>query len=297
MADIREYISQTSFSVMKRNDFCEELESLLGDCMGPGSMNDSIRQYMSTYGFDHYGDFDPDRMEDSTTKPGSVLRLLSETLKDIPLPEDGPVIDLGCSVGRTSFELSKAFNTGVIGIDLNFAMLQAAAKVLETGCFTYPKRRVGMAYDLKKVETGFKEDKNLDFWVCDVLNLPFSDAMFSFGLSLNLLDCVGEPYLHLKEIERVLKPGAHAVISTPYDWNPNATPVEQWLGGHSQRSDLKGRSEDILCSFFKGGSHSNSIETLKMVFEKQHLPWTIRIHDRSFMNYSVHVMGLKKIVA
>ena len=281
---------------MQRNDFSEPLESLLGDCMGPGSVHDSIRQYLSTYGFDHYGDLDPEVSEPSNVKPGSVLGLLSEALPEMTMPVDGPILDLGCSVGRTSFELSRTFNTTVLGIDLNFAMLQAAAKVLETGCFTYSRRKVGITYDRKTIETGFKEDNNVDFWVCDVLNLPFKDSLFSFGLSLNLLDCVADPYLHLQEIERVLRPGADAVISTPYDWSPNATPVEKWLGGHSQRSESKGDSENMLRSLFAGGGHSHSIANLKLVFEKQNVPWTVRIHRRSFMNYSVHVMGVRKIM-
>ncbi|MBU1341188.1 MAG: methyltransferase domain-containing protein [Proteobacteria bacterium] len=296
VADIREYINHSSFCVMKRNDYSENMESLLGDCMGPGSMFDSIRQYLSTYGFDHYGDLDVREPEPSNVIPGSVLGLLSESLEKITTPVNGPIIDLGCSVGRTSFELSKKFNTSVIGIDLNFSMLQAAANVIETGRFTYPKRTEGIAYDKKIIETDFKDNNDVDFWVCDGLNLPFFDSLFSFGLSLNLLDCVGSPYLHLQEFARVLKQGANAIISTPYDWSPSAVPVENWLGGHSQRSESKGRSETMLRSLFSRGGHPDAIETLELIFEKQNLPWTVRIHNRSVMNYSVHVMGLKKLM-
>lgn len=297
MADIREFIRQSAFSIVKRNNFSEDIESLLGDCMGPGSMHESIRQYLSTYGYDHYGDLDPNEPEQPDAKPGSALRLLAETLPEMTPLVDGPILDLGCSVGRTSFELSRVFKTPVLGIDLNFTMLQAAAKVLETGIFTYPKRRVGLTYERKTIKTGLMDDKNVDFWACDVLNLPFSNSVFSFGLSLNLLDCVGNPYLHLQEIERVLKPGAGAIISTPYDWNANASPVENWLGGHSQRSEAKGSSERILRSLFAKGGHSQAIPNLELIFEKENLPWTVRVHHRSYMNYSVHVMGAQKSAA
>jgi SAM-dependent methyltransferase len=296
VADIREFIRQSAFSLVQRNDFSEDMASLIGDCMGPGSVHDSIRQYLSTYGYDHYGDLDPVEPELPEAKPGSVLRLLCEALPKMRPPEPGPILDLGCSVGRTSFELSRVFKAPVLGIDLNFTMLQAAARVLETGVFTYPKRQVGLAYERKTIETGLGNDENVDFWACDVLNLPFSDDLFSFGLSLNLLDCVSDPYRHLTEIERVLKSGAGAVISTPYDWNPNASPVENWLGGHSQRSDAKGNSEQMLCSLFANGGHSQAISNLKLVFEQKNLPWTVRVHRRSHMNYSVHVVGVEKSV-
>ncbi len=295
VADIREFIRQSAYSIVKRNNFSEKIESLLGDCMGPGSMHDSIRQYLSTYGYDHYGDLDPGEPEDSEEKPGSILGLLSESLPKKIEPVDGPILDLGCSVGRTSFELSRIFNGMVLGIDLNFTMLQAAVQVLKTGIFTYPKRKLGLTYDRKIIKTDFMEDKNVDFWACDVLNLPFSDALFSFGLSLNLLDCVSDPYLHLQEIQRILKPGSTAILSTPYDWNQNACPVENWLGGHSQRSQAKGKSERVLRSLFAKGDHPHAIKNLELMFEKQNLPWTVRVHHRSYMKYSVHLMGLKKM--
>ncbi|MCP3940810.1 MAG: methyltransferase domain-containing protein [Desulfobacteraceae bacterium] len=294
VADIREFVRQSAFSIVKRNNSSEEIESLLGDCMGPGSMYDSIRQYLSSYGYDHYGDLDPDECGQPGVRPGSALHLLSETLPGMMQPIDGPILDLGCSVGRTSFELSRNFNGLVLGIDLNLTMLQAAVKVLETGIFTYPKRMLGLAYDRKMIKTDFMDDENVDFWACDVLNLPFPDALFSFGLSFNLLDCVGDPYLHLQEIERVLKSGAGAIISTPYDWSPNASPVERWLGGHSQRSEAKGKSEIVLRSLFAKGGNPHAIKNLELVFEKENLPWTVRVHHRSYMNYSVHVMGLRK---
>jgi len=54
--------------------------------------------------------------------------------------------------------------------------------------------------------------------------LPFSDEVFSAGVSLNALDCVWSPYDHLKELARILMPDSRAIVSTPYDWAANATP-------------------------------------------------------------------------
>src|SRR5207302_5037469 len=82
----------------------------------------------------------------------------------------------------------------------------------------------------------------LSFWCGDVGALPFADGTFDGALSLNVVDCVPSPLAHLMELGRVLRDRAPALLSSPYDWSPNATPVAQWLGGHSQRSPQHGSS-------------------------------------------------------
>src|SRR5207244_13600015 len=86
----------------------------------------------------------------------------------------------------------------------------------------------------------------VDFWCCDATTLPFAPATFAFAQSINVIDCLAAPRDALAEMARVLRPGATALIATPYDWSPSATPVEQWLGGHSQRGALGGASEPVL---------------------------------------------------
>src|SRR5205085_12367722 len=41
----------------------------------------------------------------------------------------GPALDVGCSVGRSTFELAQRGAAPVLGVDLNFSMLQVAAGV------------------------------------------------------------------------------------------------------------------------------------------------------------------------
>jgi len=205
----------------------------------------------------------------------------------------GPVIDIGCAVGRTSFELAEALDDIVLGIDLNFGMLKTAATILEKGFVSYPQRRGGIAFERRRFPATFEKAGHVDFWVCDATALPFADQTFSAGVSLNVLDCVWSPYDYLKEISRILIPGGNALMSTPYDWTANATPIEAWLGGHSQRSEHKGSSPDILRSLLSGGGHPNAVEDLELVSERN-LPWTLRLHDRSVMEYLVHLMIIRK---
>jgi len=294
VANLRTYISQNILPVLCRDDLTETMESLLGDCFGPGSAFDSQRQYLSTYAFDHYGDLDPLESTQRSVLPGSIIKLFRQGfLPSAECTVRGPAIDIGCAVGRTSFELAEALDEIVLGIDLNFGMLKTAVAILEKGYVYYPRRRDGIAFERRKFPAAFEKAVNVDFWVCDAMALPFADQTFSAGISLNVLDCVWSPYDYLKEIGRILIPGGEALLSTPYDWTANATPIEAWLGGHSQRSKHKGSSPDILRSLLSGGGHPNAVEDLELVSERN-LPWTLRLHDRSVMEYLVHLMIIRK---
>jgi SAM-dependent methyltransferase/uncharacterized protein YbaR (Trm112 family) len=293
VANVRTYISQNVLPILSRDDLTDTMESLLGDCFGPGSVFDSQRQHLSTYAFDHYGDMDPEKKSEPPVLPGSIVRLLEKGLRLINQTEEGPVLDMGCAVGRTTFELAQVLNEIVLGIDLNYGMLKIAAAILETGYISYPRRRGGIAFERRRFPTVFEKAQNCDFWVCDATALPFSGETFSSAVSLNVLDCVWSPYDHVKELSRILMQGGSAVLTTPYDWTANATPVEAWLGGHSQRSEHKGASPSVIRSLLSGGGHHHAIADLNLVSE-QDIPWTLRLHDRSVMEYLVHLMVLRK---
>jgi SAM-dependent methyltransferase len=257
VSDLRTYVSQNIMPILSRSDLSETMETLLGDCCGPGSAFDSHRQHVSTYAFDHYGDLDPEERKDSPVLPGSVVDLLKHGLSELEGRVDGPAIDVGCAVGRTSFELAKTV-------------------------------------DRREFPATFEGASKVDFWACDGTSLPFADESFSLAASLNVLDCVQSPYDHLKELGRILKPSGGALVSAPYDWNVNATPVEAWLGGHSQRSESQGASEIMLRSLLAGGEHPYAIQELELVSESEAVPWNLRLHDRSFMNYQVHLVVVRK---
>ena len=294
VTDLRTYVSQNIMPILSRNDLSETMETLLGDCCGPGSAFDSHRQHVSTYGFDHYGDLDPQERKDSPALPGSVLELLKHGLLELEGRVHGLAIDVGCAVGRTSFELAKTADDLVLGVDLNFAMLKMAAAILHQEQVVYPRRRVGITFDRREFPATFEGASKVDFWACDGTSLPFADESFSLAASLNVLDCVQSPYDHLKELGRILKPSGGALVSAPYDWNVNATPVEAWLGGHSQRSESQGASEIMLRSLLSGGEHPYAIQELELVSESEVVPWSLRLHDRSFMNYQVHLVVVRK---
>lgn len=297
--DIRSYLSQNVYQVSKREDLCDPIESLLGDCCGPGSTMDVTRQHLSSYTWDHYAEFDPHETNQQS-KPGSVARLLSDGMTllndgDQFLSADGPVLDIGCSVGRTSFELAKATGRSVIGIDLNYAMLRKAAEVLRDGRVRYQRRRVGLVYDTRDFRIPFDAASQVDFWACDAAALPFASKTFSMIVSLNTLDCMHSPLELFHSIESALAPGGQALVGCPYDWSTSATPVEQWLGGHSQRGNDSGASEAVVRRLLTPGD-PYAVAGLRLIAQRDS-DWNVRLHDRSSMQYTSHLVAMAKDAA
>ena len=219
-----------------------------------------------------------------------MLRTLNRGLELAnPVPA-GPVIDVGCSVGRASFALAERGAELVLGVDLNFPMLRLASEILRHGTVRYPRRRVGLVYDRREFSAPFAHQENLDFWACDVAALPFPTGTFSLAVNMNVLDCVYSPREMLLSIARILKADGRLVLSCPYDWSAGATPLEAWMGGHSQRSPAAGSSAAMLRSLLTPGAHSSSINDLKLIAELDQLPWHVRLHDRSTMSYLAHLV-------
>lgn len=292
---VRDYVRENVAHLMSRDDVSPLVESLFGDCCGPGSLFDATRQYLSSYGAGHYDDLDPE----VEAQPGSVVAVLERGLElasSMGSAPAGPTLDLGCAVGRPAFELCARREGLVLGVDLNFAMLRVAARALREGRAVYPRRRVGLVYDRREFPLTFPGSERLDFWACDALALPFADDSFSLATSLNVLDCVADPREHLATLGRVLRPSGQALLTTPYDWSPGATAPEAWIGGHSQRGG-RGPSEPILRELLGESEHPARVPTLRLRGELESLPWTVRIHDRYSANYGVHLLVAEAVEA
>jgi len=293
VTSIRQYVSDHLLAIYARRDLGDSIESILGDCCGPNSAFDQTRHQLSSYAWDHYGNLDPQETA-GDPRPGSILSNLETGCQLANPVPPGPVIDIGCSVGRGSFALAERGQELVLGVDLNFAMLRLASEVLRHGAVRYPRRRSGVIYDRREFPVRFANQDNVDFWACDAAALPFAAETFSLALNMNVLDCVYAPRESLASLARILKPGGKAVIASPYDWSPAATPLEAWLGGHSQRSPLAGSCEAVLRTLLTPGANPGSITGLKLTAEREHVPWHVRLHERSTMTYRLHLIVATK---
>ena len=289
VADIQSWASHQLDAVLRRSDLSSFMESLLGDAAGPGSVFDRERTNLSAYARTHWGDLDPD---EPLSSGASFVHLLDSALDLLPQPPHGMWVDLGCSVGRGTLEMARRTGDLAVGVDLSFAMLRVAERARREGRAVFEVRRVGLVFDRRDLAIADVPRERLSFWCCDVGALPFADGLFDGALSLNVVDCVPSPLGHLMELGRVLRGGAPALLSSPYDWSTNATPVAQWLGGHSQRAPQHGSSAAELRRALAAIDSGLVIKQ-----ERDRAPWRVYVNERASMDYAVHLLHLERSAA
>jgi SAM-dependent methyltransferase/uncharacterized protein YbaR (Trm112 family) len=281
-------------AIMRRHELSPFMESLLADAIGRGGSFDRERHDLSTYATSHWGDraaVSPIDVE------GSGASLIANAVGMLPAPPAGRWLDLGCAVGRGTFALAAAGADLVVGVDLNMSMLRRAERMRRTGRIEWPRRRVGLVFDRAVAEDAEARTDRVAFVCGDVAILPFADAAFTGALSLNVLDVVQTPLKHLLELGRVLAPGASAVMSTPYDWSANASAMEDWIGGHSQRSATEGASEPELRRILSPEARAGVDTGLTIAAERDDVPWRLYLNARSTMHYRLHLLRLQRKLA
>lgn len=282
---IREFFHSQVLGVLRRPELPGVLESLVGDACGPGSLLDAERQMLSTYGHAHWGDLAGDADDPAA---GATGRLARDVLEAAPAPA-GLRLDVGCALGRGTAALAEDTDELVLGIDLSFAMLRRASIHNRGGALRYPLRRYGLVYD-ERVLDGGELSERVDFWACDATVLPLQAGRIGLIQSLNLLDCVPSPAAHFEAATRLLAPGGVLALTTPWDWSPGATPVEAWLGGHSQRSPSEGSCQASLRRLA-----SASTRPLESVADREGLRWPIRVHAHHRAEYAVSLQAWRAL--
>lgn len=285
VADLRSWAAHQLGAVLRRADLSPFMESLLGDAAGPGSELDGERSNLSGYGRSHWG----------SPEDGGLAQLAATAFALLEGGEpEGVWLDVGCCLGRATVELARRTGDLAIGVDLNFAMVRVAERVRREGRAVYPERRVGLVYERRELPVEDVPAERLSFWCADAAALPFADGVFDGALSLNVVDCVASPVGHLLELGRTLRRGAPALLSSPYDWAPTATAVENWLGGHSQRAPAGGSSEAELRRVLSEDAAAGVDTGLGIEVEQERVPWRVYVNERATMDYAVHLLRLRR---
>lgn len=197
----------------------------------------------------------------------------------------GAALDLGCAVGRMTFELARRGDLA-IGIDRSRAFIRAARRLARDGELTYPLTIEGRLSEPRCVHLPPELRRGkVEFLVADALALPFPRAAFGRLASLNLLDKVPDPRRHLAEVDRVAAgSGGRLLISDPFSWSVDCAPEEKWLGG-SPKSLYPGRGAVNL-----GRILSAECRPPWRVRETGIVPWTIRNHANHFEMIRSHFL-------
>ena len=148
----------------------------------------------------------------------------------------GHALDLGCAVGRTSFELAKAGFEQVTGLDFSTRFFRLATRMRDEGYLRYAFPEEGEIVSFHEIRL---EELELDsvrdrvrFYQADACNLPEKFKGYDLVLASNLIDRLYSPRRFLSTIHERMNPGGLLVITSPYTWREEFTKKEEWLGGY-----------------------------------------------------------------
>jgi 5-histidylcysteine sulfoxide synthase/putative 4-mercaptohistidine N1-methyltranferase len=143
-------------------------------------------------------------------------------------------LDVGCSVGRSSFELAKHFEH-VDAIDFSVRFIQSALELARGNSLKYflcdegeiEHQAVASLDGLGLLSSA----ERVSFWQADACNLSSRFADYDLIFAANLLDRLYAPARFIEQLHAVIKPDGLLILSSPYTWLEEFTPREQWLGG------------------------------------------------------------------
>jgi len=228
---------------------------------------------VSEYLLFHYGD------ADATLGPlpgprdavGFATRLVQELIAG---PDRlGRALDMGCAVGATAFELSK-FCDSVIGVDFSSAFINAAGAMKTHGEAIFPRRMEGRRYDTVTtlIDSAARPDR-VQFEVGDACALRDDIGAFDVVVAANLICRLPDPMAFLDRLPSLISPGGQLLLTTPFTWMEDYTPVEKWIGAAAGGETSFEALKAILNTNF----------TLELTKD---IPFLIREHSRKFQ-YSV----------
>lgn len=200
------------------------------------------------------------------------VHCVTECLDVRRLPKKARALDLGCAVGRASFELARRC-TEVVGVDYSKRFVTTAGHLRKNGTFLFVYAEEGeLTCSATAVVPNEIDCERVSFECGDAMNLRRDLGSFDVVLMANLIDRLRQPRKCLAQLPRLLKSGGQLIITSPYTWLPEYTPRKNWLGG-----------------FVHKGRRVKTFDTLKEILlpdfqliRRRDLPFLIREHARKF---------------
>lgn len=232
--------------------------------------DDALAQYLLL----HYGAADealPFRQgpRDALDFPA---RCVTETVGPAELPAMARALDLGCAVGRSSFELARVCSD-VVGIDFSRRFVETAQRLQRGETVDYAVVDQGELRRHLQARAPAEVDRTrLHFEVGDAMALRDDLGTFDVVVMANLLCRLADPRKCLARLPALVRPGGRLVITTPSTWRQIHTPRENWLGGF----DRDGRAVRTLDGLKTALASDFVLRT------RRDMPLLIREHARKY---------------
>jgi putative 4-mercaptohistidine N1-methyltranferase len=204
--------------------------------------------------------------------PSFHCRCVSECLDAQRLPPDARALDIGCAVGRASFELSRHCSR-VVGVDFSERFIGIAGHLGKNGSFLFGCVEEGeLTRPCQAVVPDDIDRNRVQFERGDATAVRADLGAFDVVLMANLIDRLNDPRRCLALLPGLVKPGGQLIITSPCTWLTEYTPRENWLGG-----------------FERDGKPLRTFDALKEILsphfqfsQSKDLPFLIREHARKF---------------
>ncbi len=201
------------------------------------------------------------------------IEILKPYIKDIKTKK---ALDLGCSVGRSTYELAKDFEE-VIGIDYSANFINVGVKLKEHDSLIYKVKKEGDIFEEKSVSLkslGLEDIKDkVSFMQGDASNLKDIYKGFDLIFCSNLIDRLYYPLKFLQDIPNRINKDGLLVLLSPYTWLEDYTPKENWLGGY-----IKDNKEVYTLDTLK--EHLKDFELLETI----DVPFVIKETSRKYQH-------------
>ncbi len=189
------------------------------------------------------------------------------------------VLDLGCSVGRCSFELKKYF-PNVTGIDFSTRFIKVAINLQEKKHINYKQKIEGditqnKTVTLKDLGLDALDMQGLEFWQGDACNLKPNFHSFDMIVAINLLDRLYDSKKFLNDITSKLNKDGILIIASPFTWSEEYVAKKDWLGGKLE-NNTPIYSQDVLNKIL--------LENFIMIEKPFEVEFVIQEHCRKYQH-------------
>lgn len=200
------------------------------------------------------------------------------------------VLEVGCSVGRASFELATHFNA-VVGLDFSARFINVANQLQTTGQLRYTLPIEGEIMDFKETslaQLGLTDvASRCEFLQQDATNMKAMFSGYDMIVAMNLIDRLYEPKKFLTDLASRLNPGGLVMLGSPYTWLEDYTAKAHWLGGYKDAQS--GENVTTLEAL-----HQVLSEYFEPVGAPQDVPFVIRETARKYQHSLSQVTLWKK---
>ena len=217
--------------------------------------------FLQAYLWTHFADLSPTPLDDDGAPQGDYFAKLASQ------PAEGFAVDVGCNVGRATFDLA-ANAEFVLGVERSFEAVKRAREIARTGRVAFHLKDEGDRGRYVDLDAKEIVRENVEFICADATSLPLGPGTVDTLLTANLIDRLADPDLYLERAHRLLVDGGSLVLTAPFTWRAESTPREKWLG------DAKRSGREALLEWCE--DHALVVE------EEAELTLTIRNHRRFY---------------